>query len=278
MKGYTGLALRYLRGEVGADGTPKTAGKAVQTQVGDHWVSDELALGVGGRKYWRWNIMDEATRYILAVRISRTRNSNDAIALFEKAKLAAASPPQRITTDGLASYVDAVKAVFPGARHVVSQGIHQPVNNTISERLQGSFRQRTKTQRGLQARRTAQEYLDGWVIDYNFFKDHETLKGRTPAPVAGVVGQVPWRSWEDVTRLGGEVAEVEIKNTTPYPHKPGSKPKITGVPAAIREMLEAQKIKQTHIQRAAHQSPVVTDKPKQSRRSPSKKSRGGKRW
>lgn len=126
VKGYTGLVLRYLQEEVGADGTPKTPGKAVQTPVGDHRVVDDLVLRMGGRKYWCWNIMDEATRYILAVRISCTRNGNDAVTLFENAKLAAASPPQKITPAGLASYVDAVKAVFPGARHPVSQGTHRP--------------------------------------------------------------------------------------------------------------------------------------------------------
>lgn len=95
----------------------------------------------------------------------------------------------------------------------------------------------------------------------------------------GVADQVPWRSREDVTRLGHpSPPRLRSKKTTPYPHKPGPKPKIAGVPAAIREMLEAQKIKQAHIKRAAHQIPIVTDKPKQSRRSSSKKPRGGKRW
>ena len=52
------------------------------------------------------------------------------------------------------------------------------MNNNLSERLQGSFRQRAKTQRGLEERRTGQEYLDGWVMDYNFFKDHEAHRGQ----------------------------------------------------------------------------------------------------
>ena len=106
-------------------------------------------------KYWCWDVMDKKTRYVLAARLSSTRDTNDAIAVFEKALANAKAPPKKITTDGLGSYVDAVKAVFPnGTQHEVSDGIYELVNNNMSERLQGAFRQRTKTQRGLEARRT----------------------------------------------------------------------------------------------------------------------------
>ena len=46
--------------------------------------------------------------------------------------------------------------------------------------------------------------------------------------------QVPWTEWEDITRLGGEVAEVEVKEHTPVRKKPGPKPKITSVMEAVR--------------------------------------------
>ena len=262
VKGYTGLALRYLRGEVGEDGTPATAtGKRIQADVGPHWVTDEMVVRVGGRKMWNWNIMDKDTRYILATRLSRTRNTNDAIALFEEAKANAQQGPETITTDGLGSYVDAVRAVFPKTKHVVSQGIHKPVNNNRSERPQGSFRQRIKTMRGMEARRTGQDYLDGWTLDYNFFKDHEAHDGGTPAEAAGVAQQVPWRGWEDITRLGGEVAEVKVKEHTPVRKKAGRKPKIAGVEAAVREYLEGKRIAEAHAKRKGKGTPAVAPFP-----------------
>ena len=59
VKGYTALALSYMRGEVGEDGTPATAsGKRILADVGDHWVADELLLKVGGQRMWCWNAMD----------------------------------------------------------------------------------------------------------------------------------------------------------------------------------------------------------------------------
>ena len=243
VKGYTALALRYMHGDVGEDGTPETAtGKQIKAKTGDHWVADELFLRVGGNQLYCWNVMDKDTRYVLAVHLSRHRGTNDAIAVMEQALANADHPPKKVTTDGLGSYVDAIRAVFPkGTEHEVAEGIYELSNNNISERLQGSFRQRTKTQRGLEMLRTGQEYLDGWVIDYNFFKPHHTLKGKTPAEVAGVAEQVPWDdSWEDITRMGGEVAEPEIKDIVITPLKSGPKPKAKTVEDAVKAYQEGK--------------------------------------
>ena len=273
LKGYTGLALRYLDGEVGEDGTKATAtGKKVKANVGDHWVADELVLRVGGRKYWCWNVMDAKTKYVLAVHLTSSRNTGDAIRVFEKAKESAVHPPKKVTTDGLGSYVDAAKAVFPGAEHEVSQGIYEIPNNNVSERLQGSFRQRTKTQRGLESRVTAQDYLDGWVLDYNFFKDHHALKGKTPAAVAGVLSQVPWESWEDVTRLGGEVAEPKLRSTVVTARKPGQKPIPGAITKDVKAYQEAKVAQKAKAVKKGKVSPAVASysskyaKPKKSGR------------
>ena len=161
-----------------------------------------------------------------------------------------------------------------GTQHEVSDGIYELVNNNLSERLQGSFRQRTKTQRGLEALRTGQDYLDGWVLDYNFFKDHEALGGQQPADAAGMTEQVPWESWEDITRLGGEVAEWTEVSHTPKRKKPGPKPKIESVKDAVQEMLLNRQMERAHERRADRKAPVINYAPKSKRRSAGKKGRG----
>lgn len=224
VKGYTKLARAFLQGQIGDDGTKATAtGKPVKAKTGPHWVADEMQLKVGGKKYWNWNVMDAKTRYLLASRISRGRGVNQARAVFRKALRAAERPPETITTDGLGSYVEAVKTVLPSTKHVVSEGIYAKLNNNLSERVQGTFRDRTKTQRGLETRRTAQDYLDGFVIDYNFFRDHEALGGRRPGEIAGV--NVPWVEWADVVRMGGEIAEPQVRSETLSRHKSRPTPK-----------------------------------------------------
>ena len=138
------------------------AKKTIHADTGSHWVANEMTVRVGGRQYWNWNVMDAKTRYVLASRISRRRGLNDARAVFRKALRNAESPPDTITTDGLAAYVEAIKTVFPTAKHIVSEGIYEPVNNNLSERLQGDFRQRTKTLRGLQTLPYTKQTIGQW--------------------------------------------------------------------------------------------------------------------
>ena len=200
--------------------------------VGEDWVADEMLLKVGGDRLWNWNVMDVDTRYILASHLSRGRTIRDAEQVMKKAARATNVKPKTITTDGLASYFEGIKRVFPKAEHIVSQGIYEEVNNNISERLQGSFRQRTKTMRGLETRETGQEYLDGWVVDYNLFKDHEAHKGGTPAEAAGV--NAPYKEWADVVRQERRPRQtlsplaLAVMGKIPSPHqKPSSSTRAT---------------------------------------------------
>ena len=52
--------------------------------------------------------------------------------------------------------------------------------------------------RGMHSMDSAQHLLDGLAIDYNYFRKHEGLKGRTPAQAAKAV--VPFTEWADVVR------------------------------------------------------------------------------
>ena len=88
--------------------------------------------------------------------------------------------------------------------------------------------------------RTGQDYLDGWVLDYNFMKKHEALKGIAPAEYVGIDRLVPWGdSWEDITRMGGEIAEPKIKDVVTTRLKPGPKPQPGDVGRRYRSVPRA---------------------------------------
>ena len=135
VKKYTADAVEQMKGH--------------KAHVGDEWVADELAVDVGGWQMWIFNVMDEKTRYILASHLGRNRDLKAARAVMQKAKEAAASPPKTIKTDKLRSYDKAIKEVFPETLHIKSQGIRSTLNNNMSERLQGTYRSRVKTMRGM---------------------------------------------------------------------------------------------------------------------------------
>ena len=173
-----------------------------KAEVGDEWVVDEMMVKVGGQQLWNWNVMDSKTRYILASHLSLRRDAREARNVLRKARDNAASGPKEIRTDRLKSYISAVDDVFGAdAKHIQTDGIRAEINNNLSERLQGTFRQREKTLRGLESRETGQLYLDGWVLTYNLFRDHEGVGGRPPGERAKV--KAPFKSWIDVVETVG---------------------------------------------------------------------------
>lgn len=215
VRDYTDAAVKAMNGH-----KAHTSGK---------WVADEIAVDVGGEKMWNWNVMDSGTRYVLASHLSPTRTISNAIKVMEKARDAATEPPKQITTDRLWSYDKAIERVFPQARHVKSKGMKSIVsNNNLSERLQGTYRQRIKTLRGLENQRTAQRYLDGWALTYNLFREHESLGYEPPASVAGM--DAPFREWADVVKREGRVSKPRSARAKRSPLRnvifvPASKPK-----------------------------------------------------
>ena len=155
-------------------------------------------VNAGGEKYWLFNAMDSETRIVLAADLSPVRTTRAAATALSLARERAENPPAEVKTDGLRSYRDALPRAFPTRRvkHTVSKGIRAEINNNLSERLQGTFRDRDQTLRGLKARETGQAYVDGLVTHYNYFRPHESLDGKRPAEAAGA--ELPFKDWEDV--------------------------------------------------------------------------------
>ena len=150
VRDYTDKAMAQMKGH--------------KAKTGGHWVADELELKIRRKKYWLWNVMDSETRYILASHLTPRRDGNAARAVLRKALQASDGPPKTITTDKLPSYMKPVRELMPEAKHMQSEGMAADINNNLSERLQGTFRQRLKTLRCLESRTTGQRYLDGWVL------------------------------------------------------------------------------------------------------------------
>ena len=236
------------------DYTDKAMGqmKDHKAKTGGHWVADEMQVDVGGKKAWLWNVMDSKTRYILATHLTPRRDAQAARVVLRKAALAADKPPKTITSDKLRSYIQPVKDVLPEAEHIQSEGIRSSINNNLSERLQGTFRDRTKTLRGLESIKTGQRYLDGWTLTYNLFRGHHSLQNKTPGQRAKV--SPPFSEWADVVKAG---AASRPKATKTRPASQSSR-KLSPRPAVPSEKRESGARKRRRIK------PVF---PKMSRKS-----------
>ena len=209
--------------------------KGRKAQTGKEWVADELMVDVGGKQMWLWNVMDSETRYVLASHLTPRRDANAARVVLRKAALAAEKPPETIMTDKLKSYMPAVKDVLPETRHMQSEGMTADLNNNLSERLQGTFRDRIKTLRGL----TGQRYLDGWVLTYNLFRGHEALRNQTPGERAKV--NPPFKEWADVVKAGAASRRAVKAEARPVSQP---KPKSPQPEAAPREAKGRRPLKQ----------------------------------
>ena len=52
--------------------------RTMNVTTGDEWVADEVAVKVGGRNYWLFNLMDSETRFLLAAYLSPVQTSRAA--------------------------------------------------------------------------------------------------------------------------------------------------------------------------------------------------------
>jgi putative transposase len=168
---------------------------SLKPTVGDKWVVDETVIKVGGRNLWFWDIIDERTRFLLASHLSRTRTTLDAATIMRRAWQKAGRPPKVIISDKLNVYLDGIELVF-GAH--ARQGFSADVNTNLIERFHGTIKARTKVLRAFKTKETAEHILDGFLINYNFFRPHMSLANKTPAEVARI--EAPVTNWTELVR------------------------------------------------------------------------------
>jgi len=211
--------------------------KDYHPQVGDTWVADETVLKVGGHKVWLYDIIDERTRFLLASRLALTRTTHDAEMLMREAAKTAGKKPKGIITDKNYSYLDGIELTFGGdTEHITSKGFTIKPNTNLIERWHGTLKERTKVMRGLKDVDSAIEFTDGFLVHYNYFRPHETLKGKTPAEAAKV--DYPIKNWGELSRIPVSKQTEVISHKTPKARMPRpqvgfapshkAKPKPTG--------------------------------------------------
>ena len=185
----------------------------VKTGTDNHWVIDELFVRVGGVKGYVWIIMDKKSRYILSAHLSLDRDKKSAAQALLKALSVAKRPPTKVTTDKAKAYPPALGTLLPGVKHIKSEGVESWINNNMIERLNNTYRARQKVLRGMDSLESGQQWIDGFTIYYNFFRDHHALKGRRPAQIAGI--EVPYKEWADFVRADIEVPDSRRKKVVP---------------------------------------------------------------
>jgi transposase-like protein len=168
-------------------------------KVSDTWIADETAIKFNGKVHWLWDIIDEESRFLLATYFTGNRGKNEAYQLMMLASKRAGKTPAIVITDQLRGYLDGIELAFGAdTTHIQGSPFDVQANTNRIERFQGTIKDRTKVVRGFKTMPTARLILDGFLIHYNYFKPHMSLKNKTPAEVAGL--KIPFKTWTDFVR------------------------------------------------------------------------------
>ncbi|MGA2309809.1 MAG: IS6 family transposase [Candidatus Bathyarchaeia archaeon] len=164
----------------------------IQPNVSDTWRADELYVKIKGDLKYLFAVMDDETRFWIAQEVAETKDQHDARTLFSKAKYLMGKAPKTIVTDGLRTYSRASQEVYPLADHVKHIRLQGDMNNNKMERMNGEVRDREKVMRGL--KKVDTPILKGYQIFHNYIRPHESLEGKTPSEVCGIIvqGQNKW--------------------------------------------------------------------------------------
>lgn len=175
------------------------------------WLADETMISVAGKKYWLTDIIDIKTRFLIASHLAPYRRVEDIQEALKEAYNNTGVIPKVIMSDKLKAYIYAIPMTFGNeAKHLQVKKFTERPNNNIIERMQVIIKSRIKTMRGLKSLDTARTILDGFLINYNYFRPHETLsqnKPTTPSQKAGI--QFPYPSWESLIKHS-QIAKSQI--------------------------------------------------------------------
>jgi transposase-like protein len=150
----------------------------------DTWRADELYLKIKGDKKYLFALMDDETRFSIAQEVAESKEKHDTRQLFIEARRLMRKQPKTLKTDGLPSFEESSKRMFPNANHIQHIRMQGDLNNNKMECMNGEVRDLEKTMRGLKTEETP--ILKGYQIFHNYIRAHEGLEGKTPSEACGI--------------------------------------------------------------------------------------------
>ncbi len=181
IKKYADIAYKTLRG--------------YKPIVGNKWVLDDNEVAITNKKVWIFIVTDIKTDYLLAVRVSTNRTSEDLRIVLQKAIDISGRIPQSVATDEFADLLKNINFIGSGDAAVsIKHILHEEVRlrRAMEELWDRILRRNFKNMDSLTV------FMNRQMIHHNFFSQHNSINGMTPAQAAGI--NCPYRSWADVIR------------------------------------------------------------------------------
>ena len=151
------------------------------------WHLDEMVCWIGGRRMYLWRAVDDEGE-VLDLVVQRRRDTEAALKLLGRLLRNQSVEPERITTDGLASYGAALRAL--GLTE-----IHRPGRLRENNRVENShlpIRRRERQQQGFKSQASAQRFLTTHAAIYNTFNIQRHLISRPTLRRFRAEAQAAW--------------------------------------------------------------------------------------
>lgn len=156
------------------------------------WHLDEMVVKIGGRRMWLWRAVDDEGE-VLDMLVQVRRNAKAALKLLRRLMKNTGVRPETVTTDGLASYRQAMPQEGLSARH--RTGWLQANNRAENSHL--PIRRRERKQQQFKSQGSAQRFLASHAAVYNCFTIGAHLVRR---PTLRHFRAQAFQAWADATR------------------------------------------------------------------------------
>ncbi len=162
----------------------------ITPKVGDKWRADEMYLKVKGNPKWLYAMIDDESRYWIAMQVGDKKWHEDVRPMWREAKEIAGKQPKVLTTDGAENFAVANRKEYrtryddKTTQHIREIAFNGRYHNNKMERFNGELRDREKVFRSLKTEDSP--ILKGMQIHHNFVRPHMGLEGKTPAEAAGI--------------------------------------------------------------------------------------------
>ena len=156
------------------------------------WHLDEMVVKIRGRRMFLWRAVDDEGE-VLDVLVQKRRNKAAALKLFRKLLRNQGVHHETITTDKLASYRAAARAIGLTARHRPG-GMRQ---NNRAENSHLDIRRRERKMLKFKSQGQAQRFLSSYAPIYNAFNLQPHLIRR---PTLRLFRAQAFKAWAEATR------------------------------------------------------------------------------